>query len=354
MELSTAYWFLLALCLAAMLMQLNAAKKQTINIVFAIFCGSMAMMAAQTISADVIGEYSVWFGLGACATCNGYWLVARALFRKQNAIGVQHILYAALVSVLVISYKGIGIAEQFWLSDLSALIAASAILGEIIGLLSSSVILLSFWEGCRGWNESNAAEKKQRLIYLVTHGTALLSTTIIGTALSSTSGTNIKVWLIPFAASSIIIMTQALLMWRTSESRRKTELPETADTNATTNDIAADVDGDLAQKLDELLIKQKAFLQANLKVADLARTLDVSEYRISRVLKNHFQAGNFNRFINQLRVEHAKQLLGDRDKAHWPVLVVGLESGFASVGPFTRAFKDFNGCTPGYFRKQIL
>ena len=37
MELSTAYWFLLALCLAVMLMQLNATKKQTINIVFAIF-----------------------------------------------------------------------------------------------------------------------------------------------------------------------------------------------------------------------------------------------------------------------------------------------------------------------------
>jgi AraC-like DNA-binding protein len=35
------------------------------------------------------------------------------------------------------------------------------------------------------------------------------------------------------------------------------------------------------------------------------------------------------------------------------VLVIGLESGFASVGPFTRAFKQFTGLTPNQYRQQF-
>jgi AraC-like DNA-binding protein len=34
--------------------------------------------------------------------------------------------------------------------------------------------------------------------------------------------------------------------------------------------------------------------------------------------------------------------------------VVGLESGFASVGPFTRAFKAHTGFTPNQYRQNQL
>jgi AraC-like DNA-binding protein len=44
--------------------------------------------------------------------------------------------------------------------------------------------------------------------------------------------------------------------------------------------------------------------------------------------------------------------LADEDKQKWTVLVVGLESGFASVGPFTRAFKATTGLTPNQYRQQ--
>jgi AraC-like DNA-binding protein len=43
-------------------------------------------------------------------------------------------------------------------------------------------------------------------------------------------------------------------------------------------------------------------------------------------------------------------LLSDPTKQHWPVLVIGMESSFASVGPFTRAFKATMGFTPHEFR----
>ena len=112
-------------------------------------------------------------------------------------------------------------------------------------------------------------------------------------------------------------------------------------------------DIELQDTIEQLLIGQKLYLQANLKVGDLAKQLDLPEYKVSRVLKEGFGARNFNQYINQLRVEHAKQLLSEPDKSHWPVLVIGLESGFASVGPFTRAFKQFTGLTPNQYRQQF-
>lgn len=360
MALTTAYGFLLAVALTAMLLQLTVSKKRVVHIAFAIFCGSIAMMSAQVLSADALGKYSILFGLGSCATCNGYWLVARALFRKHNPIGLQHLAYAGILAVLVVSYRSIGIAEQFWVSNLSALSTVTAVLGEVIGLLSSSVILLTIWEGVRGWALSTHREKKERVLFLSVQGTAVLSTVIIATALSSATGSNIKVWFIPFAASSIIIMTQILLFWRSFESRKHQKIVKPVGIATDLVDETQLVEmhheknNALAEQLDMLLIKQQLFLQTNLKVADIARILEVSEYRVSGALKHHFKAENFNRFVNHLRVQYAKQLLMDKDKAHWPVLVIGLESGFASVGPFTRAFKEITGCTPGIFRKQQL
>ncbi|GEA08799.1 hypothetical protein KUL42_35600 [Alteromonas sp. KUL42] len=108
----------------------------------------------------------------------------------------------------------------------------------------------------------------------------------------------------------------------------------------------------LAQEIQTILADKKRFLEPNLRVADIARELDVPEYRIRALMLNHFKAKNFNHYVNQMRIEHAKTILTSSDKQGWSVLVVGMESGFASIAPFTRAFKEFTGCTPGQYRKQ--
>jgi AraC-like DNA-binding protein len=85
----------------------------------------------------------------------------------------------------------------------------------------------------------------------------------------------------------------------------------------------------------------------------VAKRFDVPEYRISRVLRYHLGARNFNQYINALRIEHAKKLLAAEQSRNWPIVVIALESGFASVGPFSRAFKSTVGCTPGEYRQQM-
>lgn len=55
-----------------------------------------------------------------------------------------------------------------------------------------------------------------------------------------------------------------------------------------------------------------------------------------------------------MRIEYAKTILNAPDKHDWPVLVVGIESGFAFAASFTRAFKEFTGCTLVQHCKQQL
>ena len=103
------------------------------------------------------------------------------------------------------------------------------------------------------------------------------------------------------------------------------------------------------------MTKDKLYLQAELKMIDIANHLQVSEYRVSRAIRSHSTASNFNHFVNGYRLLHAKQLLTASDSQNWTILVISLESGFASLAPFNRAFKAQEGCTPNQYRnKQAL
>ena len=58
---------------------------------------------------------------------------------------------------------------------------------------------------------------------------------------------------------------------------------------------------------------------------------------------------NFNQMINRHRIEDACRRLADA-AATTSVLEISGEVGFASLGPFNRAFKAATGCTPTAYR----
>lgn len=78
-----------------------------------------------------------------------------------------------------------------------------------------------------------------------------------------------------------------------------------------------------------------------------AAALGVSTYRVSRLFteKVHF---SFNKYVNYLRIEQAKELLASTDLS---VLEVSIESGFDNLRTFNRVFKELQGDTPLKYRK---
>ena len=363
MEFISIHSALLLVSILLLISQLFVAQKKTIHLVFAVFCGSIAMMAAKQLGGTQLGNYQYIVGMGMCATCNGFWLVARALFREKSPFTLRHLIAAVALGLMIILGQGLGLIQSLTSANLVVVQHSQSALYEVVNLFSSSMLVLTAWEGCRGLRQARGEQFWQRIVFLASYCAAVLICTVaVQFAESPQSGEALDKLLSAACALQIMVITQGLIYWRYHRSRqassgiiikKTTQLTDVQVKNPL-SDIDNSADRELAKQITHVLNQQNLFLQANLKVADLARKMDVSEYRISRVFREHLNARNFNQYINEMRIKHAARLLENPQNTHWPIVVVGFESGFASVGPFTRAFKSFVGVTPNQYRQNHM
>lgn len=107
---------------------------------------------------------------------------------------------------------------------------------------------------------------------------------------------------------------------------------------------------ELFDQVDALINEQKLFLQQDLSVSELSRLLQVNSKYLSQAI-NVKSGTNFNRYVNQKRVEYAVILLEDPEFEKFTMEGIGAESGFRSKSSFNTAFKEIMGCTPTSFKK---
>lgn len=91
-----------------------------------------------------------------------------------------------------------------------------------------------------------------------------------------------------------------------------------------------------------------------LTIGALAEKLQSPEHRLRAVINQNLGYRNFTAFINERRIEAAKSVLADPAKADMQVLTIAYDVGFASLGPFNRAFKAATGDSPSEFRRKAL
>jgi len=350
MTLTTAYLTLLLAGLGFMLVQLFVKQKRLEHLFFAILCGSLAMVAAQQLSAESLGPYQYLIGLGACATCNAMWLVSKAMFSGENSISQKHIIFALVISALVILNKSIHMAYELSAFTNNTYVLLGSALGEITNLLSSTVLALTCWEALKGISKQTKQEFWQRILFIFSFCIGVLLCTVVAKAfISPDKQPLVYPWLMIVSALQIMIVTQVILWWKQDIPVDKLIEPETS-TQSNRNE-AVDIDQSLISGINSLLNEDKRYLTHNLKMIDLANELNVSEYKISRAIRHHFAAANFNQFINSLRVEYAKNLLEQQESQSWSILVIAMESGFSSLATFNRVFKAQLGYGPNEHRK---
>ncbi len=367
---------LLVVSFALLCSQLLVRRKQLVHLLFAAFCGSVCLMAIKRLGGTDLGLYQYLVGMGICMTCNGYWLLARAMFRQQDAIQWQHAAVAGTIALLIVASQGLSLLQQLWPAPQPLWASTRVVLSELLNLLSSTILMLTAREACRGYSQAQGAERRHRQLFLATFGAAVTLCAVVAKIWIPAQGAALQMEVLSAgAAVTILLMTQWLIHQRFATPNAAAtkvaemaanpqsiniQLPvqeqpaEATEIRSDTREVTALSQADvvLITQLEQLLFKEKLYLQANLRLTDVAQQLQVPEYRVSRLLRSQFHASNFNKFINTLRIEHAKSLLTDPANQHWSVLVVGLESGFASVGPFTRAFKSQTGDTPNEFRQK--
>jgi AraC-like DNA-binding protein len=103
--------------------------------------------------------------------------------------------------------------------------------------------------------------------------------------------------------------------------------------------------------LERAILVDRIYRQEGLSIGRLAQLQGLPEYKLRRLINQHLRYRNFADFLNQYRAADAKQALGDPSQDKVPILTIALDAGFASLGPFNRAFTAAVGMTPSAYRR---
>lgn len=100
--------------------------------------------------------------------------------------------------------------------------------------------------------------------------------------------------------------------------------------------------------------EERLYREQGLSIGKLAGRLNVPEHQLRALINKGLGYRNFSEFLNHYRLNDAKADLSDPEKARVPILTIAMDSGYASLATFNRAFKGAVGTTPSEFRSSAL
>lgn len=115
-----------------------------------------------------------------------------------------------------------------------------------------------------------------------------------------------------------------------------------------------EADAVLVGELDRLMREERFYRIENLRISALAMRLGVPEHRLRKLLNGDLGYRNFSAYVSRWRLDEAKEALADPTQREVPISTIALDSGFQSLAPFNRAFKEDTGLTPTSFRRRAL
>jgi len=107
------------------------------------------------------------------------------------------------------------------------------------------------------------------------------------------------------------------------------------------------------EQLECVMRAEQLFLRSDLTLPRLAARMDCSVNHLSQVINSGFGMSFFD-YMNQYRVQHATQLLTNRDARNDAILNIAFAVGFNSNSAFYAAFKKCTGQTPAQYRQAQL
>lgn len=105
------------------------------------------------------------------------------------------------------------------------------------------------------------------------------------------------------------------------------------------------------RRLKTIMESQNTYLQPDLTLPRLAKTMECSVNHLSQVINAGFGMSFFD-YVNRYRIDHAKVLLSNADAEGGAVLDIAFKVGFNSNSAFYAAFKKYVGLTPAQYRRS--
>lgn len=285
-----------------------------------------ASFVAYILARLLDGPAATGFAAFGVSACGWAWLLTRALFDPA-----KHDAWWPRVVVFVLTAAGGAAALA---PDGTAL---SGVARNTYALSGSAALLMTFVEpfqrhGCA----LPAVELRFRAAFL---GVFAL---LVGAAV-------LMAWSAPARVETACAFAGLIAGLAATAFRLRHPLTRAAP--ASIPRTASAEDRRLAERVVRLMEDEALHTSPNLRIGDVAARLGQPEYRVSQCIGASLAFANFNRLVNHYRIEQAKRMLAapDDDRS---ILEIAFDCGFASLGPFNRAFKAETGATPKNFRAQ--
>jgi len=108
----------------------------------------------------------------------------------------------------------------------------------------------------------------------------------------------------------------------------------------------------LTRRLILLIETERVHLDPALTFDCFVERMAAPERAVRSLINQQLGFDHFRAFLNHHRVAEARRLLEDRDRND-KLISVALDSGFASLASFNRAFRAIEGCSPSAYRAAV-
>ena len=109
---------------------------------------------------------------------------------------------------------------------------------------------------------------------------------------------------------------------------------------------------ELMERLKEIMLTDRLYINPELKIVDLAHRLDVPTYKLS-YLFNQYLNLSFYDYVNDYRIAEFKELVSRGEYKSYTINTLMERCGFVSRTTFFRYFKKINGQTPSEYIKNL-
>lgn len=146
-----------------------------------------------------------------------------------------------------------------------------------------------------------------------------------------------------------VYMDSAFVLWQNQERRIVESMKVTSVESATDISRIDDVYKDIYERIIAFFEKEKPFLDSNLTINEVVRSLYTNKLYISRAI-SQFTGRNFCQFVNYYRVTYSMHCF--RENPDLKMHELAAMSGFNSIVSYNMAFRLFMGENPSEWSRK--
>jgi AraC-like DNA-binding protein len=304
-------------------------------------------------------EFGIVIGVTAMTSVGWFWLMVMALFGDVDRY--RPVMFLAPLAMMLC-----GIANIFRIAPFIQVMWVVTTLLQVTLAIWSIVIVMRSWK-------DDLVESRRRLRGPFMVAVALYIISLNGFDVLEMLGVTPN-WYPTLNAAMFagVVLAGALVFLDPREAMFGSDaLPAEPPTPRPVSEVGAHVNGkapaaetpapalDRAAKADLerlqcLMSRDEVWKEEGLTIASLALRAAMPETQLRRLINDCLGYRNFPSYVNAHRIAAAKARLADPNGARVSISAIAYETGFASLGPFNRAFKEEAGVSPSEWRRKAL